>query len=48
MMPARIYETPRGILVKATARDFPCLAALEPFLADVAAIQSQPLVGAIS
>lgn len=32
MMPARIIRTRTGILVKATARDFPSLAALEPFL----------------
>jgi len=32
MMPARIYETRAGLLVKAKSRDFPSLAALELFL----------------
>jgi len=32
MIPARIHVTRLGLLVKATARDFPCLADLEPFL----------------
>jgi len=32
MMPAQIHVTRRGLLVKATSRDFPSLAALEVFL----------------
>jgi len=32
MMPARIHVTRLGLLVKATSRDFPALAALEVFL----------------
>jgi len=32
MMPAQIHVTPTGILVRATARDFPSLTDLAPFL----------------
>lgn len=45
MMVSQIRITPHGLLVKSTARDFPSLADLEPFI-DLRPIGLAPRVGA--